>query len=67
MGNISIECSSSQLESILADLAEANIVAETAYGRLHHGKTELKISYNDHDDGIVAGIVKYRLRNETRK
>ena len=61
MGNMTIECSRGQLLSILADFADANIDAETAYGRLHHGRTELKISYNDDDDRIVAGIVKYRL------
>lgn len=63
MGAITITCNSKQLEAILRDFEDASVPAETVYGRMHKGKTDLKISYDDEDDAIVAGIVKYRMRN----
>lgn len=67
MGEMTIKCNSRQLKSILKDFEDASVDVETAYGRLHKGETELKMFYNDQEDSIVAGIVKYRMRiNEER-
>lgn len=63
MGTMAIICNSKQLEHILKDFEDASVPVETSYGSFHKGKTELKIHYDDADDGIVAGIVKYRMRN----
>lgn len=63
MGAMTITCNSKQLEAILRDFEDASVPADTAYSRMHKGKTELKINYDDEDDAIVAGIVKYRMRN----
>ena len=62
-----IQCNGRQLQSILKDFEDASVPVETAYGRMHKGKTELKMYYDDQDDGIVAGIVKYRMKINERK
>lgn len=63
MGKIVIRCNHKQLEAINKDFEDANVNAEVSYGIFHDGKTDVKIFYDDAEDGIVEGIVKYRMKN----
>lgn len=59
---MTIQCNGGQLQAILKDFEDASVPVEVSYGKLHKGMTELKMFYDDQEDGIVAGIVKYRMR-----
>ncbi len=63
---MTVKCNSRQLEYILKDFEDASVPVEVSYGRLHKGKTELNIFYDDQDDGLVAGIVKFRMRSNEK-
>ena len=67
MGKIVIRCNSLQLEAINKDFEDASVSAEITYGIFHKGTTEVKISYDDAEDGIVEGIVKYRMKNNEKE
>lgn len=64
---MTVKCNSRQLKAILKDFEDASVPVEVSYGNLHKGTTELKMYYDDQDDGIVAGIVKYRMRNNEKE
>lgn len=61
-----IKCNSRQLQAILKDFEDASVPVEVSYDKFHKGTTELKMFYDDQEDGIVAGIVKYRMRNNEK-
>lgn len=62
MGTMTVKCNGRQVRSILKDFEDASVPVETSYGQMHHGMTELRIVYDDQDDGIVEGIVKSRMK-----
>lgn len=64
---MTIKCNSRQLMAILKDFEDASVPVETAYEPMHKGKTELIIYYDDQDDGLVAGIVKFRMKSNEEK
>lgn len=63
MGKLVIDVNRKQLEAIYKDFEDANIAVETSWENFHKGKTVFTIYYNDEDDSLVAGIVKYRMKN----
>lgn len=67
MGKIVIRCNHKQLEAINKDFDDANVAAEVSYGIFHKGTTEVKIFYDDTEDCIVEGIVKYRMKNNEKE
>lgn len=67
MGKMKVKCNGRQLQAILKDFEDASVPVDVSYGKLHKGMTELKMFYDDQDDGIVAGIVKYRMRNNEKE
>lgn len=64
---MTVKCNGRQLQTILKDFEDASVEVEVSYGKLHKGTTELKMFYDDQEDGIVAGIVKYRMRNNEKE
>lgn len=53
MGKIVIRCNHKQLEAINKDFEDANVNAEVCYGIFHKGTTNVEITYDDAEDGIV--------------
>ncbi len=62
MGQMTVKCNGKQLRTILKDFEDANVSVDVSYGRFQKGATELSMQYDDREDGIVAGIVKYRMK-----
>ena len=67
MGKIVIRCNHKQLEAINKDFEDANVNAVVRYGSFHKGTTNVEISYDDAEVGIVEGIVKYRIKNNEKE
>ena len=63
MGKMTIKCNSEQLKYIQKDFEDASVPVDMSYGPFHKGKSEVNLFYDDAEDGIVEGIVKYRMRN----
>lgn len=59
---MTVKCNGGQLRAILKDFEDASVCVDVSYGRFQKGTTELRMFYDDREDGIVAGIVKYRMR-----
>lgn len=49
------------------DFEDASVPVDMSYGPFHKGKSEVNLFYDDAEDGIVEGIVKYRMRNNEKK
>ena len=54
-------------EYIQKDFEDASVPVDMSYGPFHKGKSEVNLFYDDAEDGIVEGIVKYRMRNNEKK
>lgn len=67
MGKMTIKCNSEQLKYIQKDFEDASVSVDMSYGLFHKGKSEVNLFYDDAEDGIVEGIVKYRMRNNEKK
>ena len=63
MGKMTIKCNSEQLKYIQKDFEDASVPVDMSYGPFHKGKSEVNLFYDDAEDGIVEGIVKYRMSN----
>lgn len=66
-GKMTVRCNSKQLQAILKDFEDASVAVDVSYGTLHKGTTDLNMFYDDQEDGIVAGIVKFRMKNNEKK
>lgn len=64
MGQIEVHCNNKQLASIIRDFEDASIPVEVNYGVSRKGKTILKVIYDNEDDGMVAGIIQYRMKTD---
>lgn len=67
MGKMTIKCNSEQLKYIQKDFEDASVPVDMSYGPFRKGKSEVNLFYDDAEDGIVEGIVKYRMRNNEKK
>ncbi len=63
MAEMNIMCNGRQLKAILRDFVDASVGVDVSYGRFRKGTTELRMIYDDQEDGIVAGIVKFRMKS----
>lgn len=63
MGLLKVMCNKRQVCAIIDDLEDANVKAGVTYGFFKEGKTELVVVYDDCDDTLVSGIVKYRMKD----
>lgn len=62
-----VRCNGKQLRAILKDFEDASVGVEVTYGKFHGGTTELMMYYDDKEDGIVVGIVKFRMRSNEKE
>jgi len=67
MGKMTVKCNSKQLQAILKDFEDASVAVDVFYGTLHKGTTDLNMFYDDQEDGIVAGIVKFRMKSNEKE
>lgn len=67
MGKMTIRCNSRQLQAILKDFEDASVAVEVNYSPFHKGTTKLEMFYDDQEDGIVAGIVKFRMKSNEKE
>ena len=67
MGKMTIKCNSEQLKYIQKDFEDASVPVDMSYEPFRKGKSEVNLFYDDAEDGIVEGIVKYRMRNNEKK
>lgn len=64
MGQLTVECNKEQLLGIEADLIDAGTWTEITHGGMYNNclaKTTIK--YEEDDEAVVVGIVKFRVRD----
>lgn len=64
---MTVRCNGQQLQAILKDFEDASVAVYVFYGTFHKGKTDLIMFYDDQEEGIVAGIVKFRMKSNEKE
>ena len=63
MGELVITCNNKQLNAIISDFGKNVLPADVASSRSGDNQYTVTISYTDDASEIVAGIVKYRMKD----